>query len=91
MECVKHNGLVEDEGQETVCHQDLPICASLISAPVSARIDRNAGRRERGQGHHAQANQSGQCSRDSSGLLPRNVPGCFFFLVNLRETPNRAV
>lgn len=30
-----------------------------------------------GQGH--QANQSGQCSRDSRGLLPRNVCGCFIF------------
>lgn len=41
----------------------------------SAHINWNAS--GMGQGH--EANQSGQCSRDSRGWLPRNVPGCFIF------------
>lgn len=32
-----------------------------------------------GQGHHTQANQSVQCSRDSRGLQSGNVPGSFIF------------
>lgn len=31
------------------------------------------------QGHHAPANQSGQCSRDSREELASHVPGCFMF------------
>lgn len=41
IECARHNALIEDEVQETVCHQasrhphpPTAICASLISAPV---------------------------------------------------------
>ena len=45
-EFARHNALMEDEGQETVSHQDVPICASLISAPY---IDWNAIGRELGK------------------------------------------
>lgn len=31
------------------------------------------------QGHHARANQSGQCSRDSREELASHVPGSFIF------------
>ena len=30
----RNAGLFREEGQEAFCHQDLPICTSLISAPV---------------------------------------------------------
>lgn len=91
IECARHNALIEDEVQETVCHQasrrtpphsNLCIsyqCSCFPLAFSGMPVEGN------GQGHHAQVNQSGQCCSDSRGLLLRNV---FFFsltfLVNLK-------
>lgn len=89
----RHNGLIEDEGQETVCHQDLPICASLISVPVFCSHWPECWWKGMGQGHRAQAKvvsvpeiAGGYCQ----GMC-LDVLFSLTFLVNLRETPNRAV
>lgn len=90
IEFARHNALMEDEGQETVSHRDVPICASLISAPY---IDWNAVGRELGKVITLKPIKVVNVPEIAGGILRKNVPGCFILtdlsLVDLTENTKR--